>query len=85
MTTSVGHNVIIKQYNPIDLRRRSQATVDRVVEFLTANAQKVPTTTEIAQVATISANGDTHVGNSCPSHGKGWQGGCHHRQGGSYN
>ncbi|KAN0074643.1 heat shock protein 60, mitochondrial [Tylopilus felleus] len=62
MTTSVGHNVIIKQYNPIDLRRRSQATVDRVVEFLAANAQKVPTTTEIAQVATISANAMEKVG-----------------------
>ncbi|KAF6746437.1 chaperonin Cpn60/TCP-1 family [Ephemerocybe angulata] len=37
--------------------------VDRVVEFLSQHARTVTTTTEIAQVATISANGDTHVGN----------------------
>ena len=49
--------------NPMDLRRGSQAAVDRVVEFLAANTKKVTTTAEIAQVATISANGDTHVGN----------------------
>ena len=33
--------------------------LDRVVEFLSAHT----TTAEIAQVATISANGDTHIGN----------------------
>ncbi|PPQ71106.1 hypothetical protein CVT26_011585 [Gymnopilus dilepis] len=49
--------------NPMDLRRGSQAAVDRVVEFLSANTKTVTTTSEIAQVATISANGDTHVGN----------------------
>ncbi|KAF6746623.1 heat shock protein [Ephemerocybe angulata] len=49
--------------NPMDLRRGSQAAVDRVVEFLSQHARTVTTTAEIAQVATISANGDTHVGN----------------------
>ncbi|KAH8078412.1 chaperonin GroL [Cristinia sonorae] len=49
--------------NPMDLRRGSQAAVDRVVEFLSANAKTITTTAEIAQVATISANGDAHVGN----------------------
>ncbi|KAF8553039.1 chaperonin Cpn60/TCP-1 [Imleria badia] len=49
--------------NPMDLRRGLQAAVDRVVEFLSVNTKKVTTTAEIAQVATISANGDTHVGN----------------------
>ncbi|EDR08934.1 uncharacterized protein LACBIDRAFT_184661 [Laccaria bicolor S238N-H82] len=49
--------------NPMDLRRGSQAAVDRVVEFLSANTKTITTTAEIAQVATISANGDTHVGN----------------------
>ncbi|KAF5335684.1 hypothetical protein D9611_009566 [Ephemerocybe angulata] len=49
--------------NPMDLRRGSQAAVDRVVEFLSTHARTVTTTAEIAQVATISANGDTHVGN----------------------
>ncbi|KAJ2917939.1 hypothetical protein MD484_g2473, partial [Candolleomyces efflorescens] len=49
--------------NPMDLRRGSQAAVDRVVSFLSSHAKTVTTTAEIAQVATISANGDTHVGN----------------------
>jgi chaperonin GroEL len=49
--------------NPMDLRRGSQAAVDRVVQFLAAHTKTVTTTAEIAQVATISANGDTHVGN----------------------
>ncbi|KAF8961721.1 chaperonin Cpn60/TCP-1 family [Flammula alnicola] len=49
--------------NPMDLRRGSQAAVDRVVEFLSSHTKTITTTAEIAQVATISANGDTHVGN----------------------
>ena len=49
--------------NPMDLRRGSQAAVDRVVEFLSKNTKTITTTAEIAQVATISANGDTHIGN----------------------
>ena len=49
--------------NPMDLRRGSQAAVERVVEFLSKNTKTITTTAEIAQVATISANGDTHVGN----------------------
>jgi chaperonin GroEL len=49
--------------NPMDLRRGSQAAVDRVVEFLSAHTKTITTTAEIAQVATISANGDVHVGN----------------------
>ncbi|EKM49649.1 uncharacterized protein PHACADRAFT_265217 [Phanerochaete carnosa HHB-10118-sp] len=49
--------------NPMDLRRGSQAAVDRVVEFLSSQAKTITTTAEIAQVATISANGDTHIGN----------------------
>ncbi|KAF8545889.1 chaperonin Cpn60/TCP-1 [Imleria badia] len=49
--------------HPMDLCRGSQATVDRVVEFLSVNTKKVTTTAEVAQVATISANGDMHVGN----------------------
>ncbi|KAJ7471740.1 chaperonin Cpn60/TCP-1 family [Mycena latifolia] len=49
--------------NPMDLRRGSQAAVDRVVQFLSSHTKTITTTAEIAQVATISANGDTHVGN----------------------
>ncbi|KAF5335781.1 hypothetical protein D9611_009570 [Ephemerocybe angulata] len=49
--------------NPMELCHGSQAAVDRVVEFLSQHARTVTTTAEIAQVATISADGDTHVRN----------------------
>lgn len=48
--------------NPMDLRRGSQAAVDAVIKYLEANKREVTTSEEIAQVATISANGDQHVG-----------------------
>ncbi|NXD32281.1 HSP60 protein, partial [Spelaeornis formosus] len=49
--------------NPMDLRRGSQAAVEAVLKFLEANKRAITTSAEIAQVATISANGDEHVGN----------------------
>lgn len=48
--------------NPMDLRRGSQAAVEAVVEFLRTNKRELTTSEEIAQVATISANGDSHIG-----------------------
>ncbi|KAJ1999224.1 chaperonin, partial [Coemansia sp. S85] len=48
--------------NPQDLRRGVQMAVEKVVEYLKAQAKPITTTTEIAQVATISANGDRHIG-----------------------
>ncbi|CAH2353574.1 heat shock protein 60, mitochondrial [[Candida] railenensis] len=48
--------------NPMDLRRGSQAAVEAVVEFLQKNKKEITTSEEIAQVATISANGDQHIG-----------------------
>lgn len=48
--------------NPMDLRRGSQAAVEAVLKFLEANKRAITTSEEIAQVATISANGDEHVG-----------------------
>lgn len=48
--------------NPMDLRRGSQAAVDAVIAYLEENKREVTTSEEIAQVATISANGDKHVG-----------------------
>ncbi|PWN46525.1 GroEL apical domain-like protein [Violaceomyces palustris] len=46
----------------MDLRRGSQAGVEAVIRFLEENRRVVTTSEEIAQVATISANGDKHVG-----------------------
>lgn len=48
--------------NPMELRRGSQAAVDAVIKFLDANKRVITTSEEIAQVATISANGDSHIG-----------------------
>lgn len=48
--------------NPMDLRRGSQAAVEAVVDFLQKNKKEITTSAEIAQVATISANGDAHIG-----------------------
>lgn len=49
--------------NPMDLRRGSQAAVEAVIAYLETNKRVITTSEEIAQVATISANGDHHVGN----------------------
>ena len=49
--------------NPMDLCRGSQAAIDSIVQFLSAQTKTITTTSEIAQVATISANGNTHIGN----------------------
>jgi chaperonin GroEL len=48
--------------NPMDLRRGTQAAVEAVVEYLRAHKREITTSEEISQVATISANGDTHIG-----------------------
>ncbi|KAI8984402.1 hsp60-like protein [Mycotypha africana] len=48
--------------NPMDLRRGVQMAVSAVVDFLKQNSKVITTPQEIAQVATISANGDKHVG-----------------------
>src|SRR5690554_7077449 len=49
--------------NPMDLRRGVQMAVDAVVEYLRENKREITTTHEIAQVGTISANGDKAIGN----------------------
>jgi chaperonin GroEL len=48
--------------NPMDLKRGIDMAVIRVVENLKARSKPVANNAEIAQVGTISANGDTEVG-----------------------
>ena len=48
--------------NPMDLRRGVDLAVHAIVEELKSKAKKVTNNSEIAQVATISANGDSEVG-----------------------
>ncbi|WP_304177059.1 chaperonin GroEL, partial [Phenylobacterium aquaticum] len=48
--------------NPMDLKRGIDLAVAAVVEDIKSRSKKVSTNDEIAQVGTISANGDTEVG-----------------------
>jgi chaperonin GroEL len=48
--------------NPMDLKRGIDLAVEAVVEDLKKNSKKVTSNEEIAQVGTISANGDTEIG-----------------------
>ncbi|MDP3748266.1 MAG: chaperonin GroEL, partial [Phenylobacterium sp.] len=48
--------------NPMDLKRGVEKAVVAVVESIKASSREVTTNAEIAQVGTISANGDTEVG-----------------------
>jgi chaperonin GroEL len=48
--------------NPMDLKRGIDLAVAAVVKDLESKAKKVTSSSEVAQVGTISANGDTEVG-----------------------
>ena len=48
--------------NPMDLKRGIDLAVEAIVGELKRNARKISNNSEIAQVATISANGDTEIG-----------------------
>jgi chaperonin GroEL len=48
--------------NPMDLKRGIDLAIEAVVEDLKKNSKKLSANEEIAQVATISANGDTEIG-----------------------
>ncbi|PSH64194.1 chaperonin GroEL [Phyllobacterium sophorae] len=57
-----GGKAVAAGMNPMDLKRGIDIAVDAVVEELKRNARKISNNSEIAQVATISANGDTEIG-----------------------
>jgi chaperonin GroEL len=57
-----GVKAVAAGLNPMDLRRGIEKAVEVVVEDLKKRSKKVSTNAEIAQVGTISANGDTEVG-----------------------
>ena len=48
--------------NPMDLKRGIDLAVDAIVDDLKKNSKKVTSNEEIAQVGTISANGDAEIG-----------------------
>jgi chaperonin GroEL len=57
-----GCKAVAAGMNPMDLRRGIDLAVEAVVEHLKANSKKVTSNEEIAQVGTISANGDADIG-----------------------
>src|SRR5918997_622104 len=57
-----GAKAVAAGMNPMDLKRGVDMAVEAVVEDLKKRAKKVTTSEEIAQVGTISANGDKEIG-----------------------
>ena len=58
-----GCKYVTAGMNPMDVKRGIDAAVDQVREKLISSAKKVKDSDEIAQVGTISANGDKEIGN----------------------
>src|SRR6266446_2844444 len=57
-----GAKSVAAGMNPMDLKRGIDLAVEAVVEDLKKNSKKVTSNDEIAQVGTISANGDAEIG-----------------------
>jgi chaperonin GroEL len=57
-----GSKAVAAGMNPMDLKRGVDLAVHAIVEDLKKNSKKVTSNEEIAQVATISANGDAEIG-----------------------
>ncbi|WP_457582811.1 chaperonin GroEL [Ensifer canadensis] len=57
-----GVKAIASGMNPMDLKRGIDLAVDSIVAELKARARKIANNEEIAQVGTISANGDAEIG-----------------------
>src|ERR671921_401551 len=57
-----GGKAVAAGLNPMDLKRGIDLAVEAVVKDLEGRAKKVTTSEEIAQVGTISSNGDAEIG-----------------------
>ena len=57
-----GAKSVAAGMNPMDLKRGVDLAVEAVVKDLQGRSKKVTTSEEIAQVGTISSNGDTEIG-----------------------
>ena len=57
-----GAKAVAAGMNPMDLKRGIDKAVEAIVQDLKTTARKVTSNDEIAQVGTISANGDTEIG-----------------------
>jgi chaperonin GroEL len=59
---SEGLKLVAARHNPIDLKRGIDAAVENVVKTLKKISKPVETSAEIAQIGTISANGEKEIG-----------------------
>ena len=57
-----GAKSVAAGMNPMDLKRGIDLAVEAIVEDLKKNSKRVTSNEEIAQVGTISANGDSEIG-----------------------
>lgn len=58
-----GNKAVAAGLNPMDLKRGIDIAVEAVLKELSKMSKKINSQEEIAQVATISANGDSEIGN----------------------
>src|SRR5262249_44250204 len=58
-----GLRLVEAGYNPMDVKRGIDAAVEKMLESIKKSATPTKDKGQIAQVATISANGDTDIGN----------------------
>ena len=57
-----GAKAVASGMNPMDLKRGIDMAVDSVVKSLESKSKKISTSDEVAQVGTISANGEEEIG-----------------------
>jgi chaperonin GroEL len=57
-----GAKAVAAGMNPMDLKRGIDRAIDVLVEDIEKNSKKITSNDEVAQVATISANGDVEIG-----------------------
>ncbi|WP_207538112.1 chaperonin GroEL [Sabulicella rubraurantiaca] len=57
-----GAKAVAAGMNPMDLKRGIDKAVSQVVAELEAKTKKITTSAEVAQVGTLSANGETEIG-----------------------
>ena len=57
-----GMRALEEGFNPVGLKKGIDAAVDKVIEYLKSKAQPVTTAEQMAQIATISANGEKEIG-----------------------
>src|SRR3989337_1579109 len=57
-----GHKYVSAGMNPMDIKRGVDLAVAKVIEHLKASSKKIASSEEVAQVGTISANGEKEFG-----------------------